>query len=250
VSVQPMAGLAEVERAKQAVRERMWRLLDREGAVLPPGATGRIPNFPGADLAAARLAELPIWQAASTVKANPDKAQRAVRARALADGKQLYMAVPRLADSRPFIAVDPAQLTVSPWDAASKEGAAKAGRKVAVSELTPVDVVVCGTVAVNRQGTRIGKGGGFSDLEVAMLLEAGLLSAQTLLVTTVHPLQVVDGPLPETDHDFQVDLVVTSDEVIWCASPRRQPSGILWEHLDEEKIAAVPVLATLQAPRT
>jgi 5-formyltetrahydrofolate cyclo-ligase len=30
--------------------------------------------------------------------------------------------------------------------------------------LQPVDLVVCGSVAVNREGTRVGKGGGFSDL--------------------------------------------------------------------------------------
>jgi 5-formyltetrahydrofolate cyclo-ligase len=30
--------------------------------------------------------------------------------------------------------------------------------------------VVCGSVAVNRQGARVGKGGGFSDLEFALLV--------------------------------------------------------------------------------
>jgi 5-formyltetrahydrofolate cyclo-ligase len=245
VSVQPIAALAEIQRAKQAVRERVWERLDRERAALAPGAAGRIPNFREAEVAADRLAALPLWQAAMTVKANPDKAQRAVRARALADGKQLYMAVPRLADIRPFIAVDPANLTVTPWDAASKEGAARWGRKVSVSELRPVDLVVCGSVVVNRDGARIGKGGGFSDIEVALLLEAGLLQPTTLLATTVHSLQVVGEQLPETTHDFRVDLVVTPEEVIWCPS-RPRPPGILWEHLDQDKLAAVPVLETLR----
>jgi 5-formyltetrahydrofolate cyclo-ligase len=67
-----------------------------------------------------------------------------------------------------------------------------------------------------------------------------------VLATTVHSLQVVDEPLPETEHDFRVDLIVTPDEVIWCASSRPRPAGILWEHLDDGKIAAVPVLATLR----
>jgi 5-formyltetrahydrofolate cyclo-ligase len=68
------------------------------------------------------------------------------------------------------------------------------------------------------------------------------LAPTTLLVTTVHSLQVVDESLPETEHDFRVDLIVTPDEVIWCQS-RPRPPGILWEHLDEDKIAEVPVLA-------
>jgi 5-formyltetrahydrofolate cyclo-ligase len=74
-----------------------------------------------------------------------------------------------------------------------------------------VDLVVCGSVAVNRKGARIGKGGGFSDLEVAFLAEAGVIRPDTVLATTVHPLQVADEPLPETIHDFRVDLIVTPD---------------------------------------
>jgi hypothetical protein len=48
------------------------------------------------------------------LKANPDKAQRAVRARALTAGRVLYMAVPRLADQLPFYLLDPLRLTISP----------------------------------------------------------------------------------------------------------------------------------------
>ena len=82
---------------------------------------------------------------------------------------------------------------------AAKEGAATAGRKVAASELE-VDLVICGSVAVNREGARIGKGEGFSDLdlEVAFLVAACVIRPDTILATTVHPLQVVDEPLAET----------------------------------------------------
>jgi 5-formyltetrahydrofolate cyclo-ligase len=48
-------------------------------------------------------------------------------------------------------------------------------------------------------------------------------------------LQVVSESLPETRHDFSVDLIVTPDGVIECDSPRR-PSGLVWEDLDREKI--------------
>jgi 5-formyltetrahydrofolate cyclo-ligase len=115
-------------------------------------------------------------------------------------------------------------------------------RKVGVGELRPVDLIVCGSVAVNRQGARLGKGAGYSDIEVALLQEAGLIGPQTTIVTTVHSLQVVDDELPETEHDFSVDLIVTPDEVIACSPPRR-PTGLIWEKLGEEKIAAIPVLA-------
>jgi 5-formyltetrahydrofolate cyclo-ligase len=249
LTAQPEQDPSAIERAKQQVRDRIWALLEHERAAKPPGRViGKIPNFRGAEAAADQLAALPAWEAAQVLKANPDKAQRPVRARALTEGKVLYMAVPRLADELPFYLLDPEHLRISPWEAAAKEGAATAGQKVAATDVPSVDLVICGSVAVNRQGARIGKGGGFSDLEVAFLVEAGVIRPDTVLATTVHPLQVVDEPLPETLHDFRVDLIVTPDEVIWCAEPRRPP-GILWEHLDRSKIAEVPVLAALAAER-
>jgi 5-formyltetrahydrofolate cyclo-ligase len=236
------AGLEEVARAKQAVRKRVWTLLERQRAARFPGAEGRIPNFTGAPAAAARLASLPPWRAARVVKTNPDAPQLPVRARALADGKLLYMAVPRLTDERPFILLDPARLEVPARRAASITGSARAGRRVGVAELRPVDLVVCGSVAVNRQGARVGKGGGFSDLEFALLVEAGLMGRDTVVATTVHPLQVLEEALPETDHDFRLDLIIAGEEVMACRRTRRPP-GILWDHLDAAKIAAIPALA-------
>jgi 5-formyltetrahydrofolate cyclo-ligase len=232
--------LQEAARAKQAVRERVWALLEHERVARFPGAKGRIPNFAGAPAAAARLASLPA--AARVLKANPDAPQLSVRARALADGKLVYMAVPRLANERPFILLDPERLDVLPRRAASITGSTRAGRPVGVAELQPVDLVVCGSVAVNRQGARVGKGGGFSDLEFALLVEAGLIGEDTLLATTVHPLQVLAEAFPETPHDFRLDLIVAGEEVIGCRRTRRPP-GILWEHLDAAKIAAIPALA-------
>ena len=179
------------------------------------------------------------------IKANPDLPQLPARARALAGGKRLYMAVPRLAAERPFVLLDPAELDVPPRRAASIRGALEHGRPVAIEEMERVDLVVCGTVAVNRAGVRVGKGGGFSDLEFGMLVEAGLVDAATLLTTTVHPAQVLDGDLPETAHDFRVDLVVTPERAIRTGATGRPP-GILWDHLDQAKIAEVPVLARLR----
>ena len=100
-----------------------------------------------------------------------------------------------------------------------------------MAEVQPVELVVCSSVAVNPDGARVGKGGGFSDLEVALLVEAGLIGDDTVVATTVHPLQVLKEALPETDHDFRLDLIVAGEEVIACRRSRR-PLGIFWEHLD------------------
>jgi 5-formyltetrahydrofolate cyclo-ligase len=227
---------------KQSFRERVWAALQQAGAARFPGARGRIPNFTGAEAAAARLAGLPEWERASALKANPDSPQLPVRTRALVDGKIVYMAVPRLRAGKPFFALDPARLDVPARRAASIGGSATAGIPVSFDEMQPIDLIVCGTVAVNRDGVRIGKGGGYSDLEFALATEAGLVGAGTVVATTVHPIQVLDETLPETDHDFRVDLIVTPDETIRCPGGRRPP-GIIWEHLDEGKIAAIPALA-------
>src|SRR6478609_3232098 len=149
-----------------------------------PGAAGRIPNFTGAEAAAERLRSLPAWRGAGTVKSNPDSAQWPVRQRALEDGKTVYMAVPRLAEPEPFFALDPAHLSESPRKAASISGASRSARRVALAELTPVDLVVMGSVAAGEDGARLGKGGGFADLEYALASAAGLIGPRTVCVTT------------------------------------------------------------------
>ncbi|MBH1933531.1 5-formyltetrahydrofolate cyclo-ligase [Streptomyces sp. AV19] len=229
------------DEAKRQVRTRVWDALDAASATYNDTAHGRIPHFRGADRAAARLADLPAWQAATTIKSVPDKAQLPVRARALADGKTVYMAVPRLATPRPFYLLDPAALAVPPLEAATSRVAATVAPTVDVDGLRSIQLVVLGSVAVDRGGTRIGKGAGYSDLEFALLTEAGLITPETLVVTTVHPLQVIDEPIPATEHDVGVDLIVTPDAVITCPTPHR-PAGILWEHLDVRKIAEIPAL--------
>lgn len=155
----------KVQKAKQVVRERVWRLLEEGGVVRFPGAWGRIPNFHGAEAAAAQLASTEEWRRASVVKANPDRPQLAVRARALEEGKVVYMAVPKLASPKPFVRLDPRRMRARPHQAASIRGAFSYGELVTAERLPHVDLVVCGSVAVNRAGTRVGKGGGYSDLE-------------------------------------------------------------------------------------
>jgi 5-formyltetrahydrofolate cyclo-ligase len=247
VSEQPSTSPGSPD--KQAVRERVWRLLQERGAARFPGARGRIPNFVGAEKAAQRLAELDAWNAARVIKANPDSPQLPVRALALEEGKLVFMAVPRLRDAKPFLRLDPRTLPVPPRKAASISGAATHGRPTTIGRMRRIDLVVCGSVAVNRKGQRVGKGGGYSDLEFALLTEAGLIGDQTVIATTVHDLQVLDEELPETEHDFRVDVIVTPTEVIGPGR-RRRPPGILWAHLGDDKVAEIPVLAGLAKRRS
>jgi 5-formyltetrahydrofolate cyclo-ligase len=231
----------------------VWAAVRRSGAARFPGAEGRIPNFVGAEAAAELLRGRPEWQRAATLKANPDSPQLPVRQRALEDGKTVFMAVPRLAEARPFFLLDPGSLPVPPRRAASITGASRYGRSADLEELEPVDLVVAGCVAVAPDGARLGKGGGFSDLEYALGRELGLIGPSTVTATTVHEVQVLDaGRIPVTSHDFRLDLIVTPERVIVCrhGGRRAHHPGLRWDELTEEKIEAVPVLARLRAAST
>jgi 5-formyltetrahydrofolate cyclo-ligase len=235
--------------AKAVLREEVWAGLVASGASRFPGAEGRIPNFVGAEAAAERLLGLQQWKAATTVKANPDAPQLPVRQRALEDGKTVFMAVPRLAGDAPFFRLDAARLPVPPRQAASIKGAARHGELVALDELEPVDLAIVGCVAVSPNGARLGKGGGFSDLEYGLAYEAGLIDDRTVMTTTVHELQVLEtGRIPETDHDFRLDVIVTPDRVINCRGTWRRNvrPGIRWQELTDAKIDAIPVLQRLR----
>jgi 5-formyltetrahydrofolate cyclo-ligase len=241
-------GPADVLAAKAALREQVWADLDRPGVARFPKPANRIPNFVGAEAAARLLAETPEWIAANTVKSNPDSPQWPVRTRALEDGKVVYMAVPRLAEHDPFFLLDPAHLQDDPRHASSIKGAGRSARTVDVDELEPVGLVVTGCVAVDGSGARLGKGGGFSDLELAVAAEAGLVDAGTIIVTTVHELQMLaPGAIPTTAHDIHVDVVVMPEQVLRCPRPKGWALPRLrWEDLTEEKIAVIPLLQRLR----
>ena len=230
-------------RSKDQVRRAVWRAMEREGVSRFPGAEGRIPNFAGAKLAAQKLATHRLWKRAEMVKANPDSPQTHARRLALEEGKRLVMAVPRLRDKHPFRLLDPKRLTKAQVrEAATIKGALRHGRVVALEEIPKIDFVLCGSVAVNLSGARIGKGGGFSDLEYGVLIEADKIGERTCVATTLHPIQIVREHLMVTDHDLPVDLIATPRAVVEVDRMYPRPRGILWDHLQPPQIHEIPIL--------
>jgi 5-formyltetrahydrofolate cyclo-ligase len=230
---------------KQKIREQIWDLLEAEGVARFPGTHGRIPNFKGAEKCVEQIAKLAAWQNARAIKVNPDAPQRAIRHLALKQGKVVYMAVPRLRDEKCFIELDPHRLREKLYAASSIKGAFALGRPLGVDDVKPIDLIVCGSVAVSRTGVRVGKGGGYSDLEYAIGLEMGLLTHQTPIVTTVHPLQIAAFRITQQPHDIPLDFIVTPTEIIECHSVNPRPKGLYWKYLDQEKINAIPLLRKL-----
>jgi 5-formyltetrahydrofolate cyclo-ligase len=230
-------------RGKDEVRRDVWRAMDRDGVSRFPGAEGRIPNFAGAKGAAERLARHPVWTGAQTVKVNPDSPQTHARRLALAQGKLLVMAVPRLRDQHPFRLLDPGKLgTEELGEAATIKGALKHGQVIDLDQVPPLDLVLTGSVAVNLKGARIGKGGGFSDLEYGLLCESGKIDRRTVIATTVHPIQILRENLLMTGHDIPVNLIATPRAVIEVDGAYKRPPGVLWDHLQPPQIHEIPVL--------
>eukprot|EP00906_Rhabdomonas_costata_P029240 RCo041283 len=241
---------------KEAMRQQVWSLLKSTAGAVEvdqPDPEGRIPCFSGSAQAANVLAGLQIWLSARVVKCNPDMAQCEVRCRALRDNKLLYMAVPRL--SHPsgccFIELDPTELSaknISPSSVALWQDAFRHGRLVSFSEMRPIDLVVTGCVAVSRDGSRTGKGAGFADLELGILRGKKLVSSSTPVVTTVHPLQIVeDGQLPMEAHDTPLDWIITPFAGIRTTLAHPKPSGAVdWAAVREDQLLEIPALKHLR----
>ena len=236
--------------AKDNLRQEVWSALELNSTGV--GAVrSRIPNYVRAHEAADRLATLEIWKRAAVVKSNPDPAQSHVRLRALQDGKTLYAPVPELTESFPFVRLDPEDLQsrrISFENVMFSEGAVEIGIPVEFDEMDPFDLVVVGCVAVTRAGARMGKGGGFADLELGIFRDAGLVRPDTPIVTTVHGSQVVDdGRVAMVGHDTPLDWVITPDEVIETRTVYPRPGGVDWQSVQADQLAGIPFLGDLRA---
>ncbi len=235
----------DVKEEKRRIREMVWERLEREGvALFPKPVRGRIPNFRGAERAAINLTLQPEWRSAGVVFINPDSPQKFVRMLGLMQGKLVIMATPRLREG--FLVLDPKEIAPTNYERASTiKGAFKYGRKVGL-DVPRIDMKVTGSVAVDPNGGRLGKGHGFSDIEYGILGEIGAISEDTPVATTVHELQIVER-VPREEHDMPVYLIVTPERVI-RTNAKGKPR-ILWDRLEERLLSEIPLLALLKERR-
>ncbi|BDZ68375.1 5-formyltetrahydrofolate cyclo-ligase [Methanobacterium ferruginis] len=195
---------------KQKVRERIWEVIeDKDLKRTSKSCFGRIPNFKGASQAALRLRKTDQWQDAETVFSSPDSALRDVREYALFDGKVLIMATPKIKEE--YILLNPQDLKGHEKRASSIEGAFKLGRKI--GKFPQVDLVVEGSLAVDLEGNRLGKGGGFADREISHLYSEGAINKDTPISSIVHPLQIIHQ-IPQEGHDQKINMIITPYTVI------------------------------------
>ncbi|MDH5449591.1 MAG: 5-formyltetrahydrofolate cyclo-ligase [Candidatus Bathyarchaeota archaeon] len=193
--------------AKESFRMRIWQLMEKKGITrFPKPVFHRIPNFVGAEKAAQKLRELPEYEAAQIVFCAPDSPQRPVREMILQDGKTLVMATPRLKHG--FLVVAPQTTAGKERFASTIKGAFKFGTET--TTFPKPGLIVTGSVAVDKDGNRLGKGCGYGDREVKMITER---FGKVPVVTTIHDVQLVEYA-PSMPHDEKVDIIVTPTKII------------------------------------
>ncbi len=228
---------------KAKIRKRIWNKLEENDVTrFPKPIEGRIPNFKGAEIAAKKLENIPDFREAKRVKVNPDSPQNPARSKVIEEGKTLLMPTPRLKQG--FLRIRSENIpSGKEMKATTIKHSNEFGERVSLEELKGIDLVIAGSVAVTKEGKRVGKGGGYSDLEYAILRELDL--GHPPVITTVHPLQLVRD-LPQETHDVPMDWIVTPEEVIETNTSLEKPKGIEGELLSEEDFEEIPILKKLK----
>uniref|UniRef100_A0A182P7L3 5-formyltetrahydrofolate cyclo-ligase n=1 Tax=Anopheles epiroticus TaxID=199890 RepID=A0A182P7L3_9DIPT len=242
--------------SKRLYRQEVWAAMK---ARFPQGSTSsnfvnrKIPLFPEAEQTAERLADTPEFKQAKTIKVNIDMAQEAVKLQVLKANKTLFVAPSQKSDYLYAKIKMPSSLEEIPFVQQRRIVKMLAGEdtyeELGIDQTEPLDMVVVGCVAVSERGQRIGKGNGYVDLEIAILVQLGVITPQTVIATTVADEQVY-RELPADlfqRYDFTVDLIVTPTRII-RVQPRPEPRaiGIEWGLLSSRRLDVVRVLKKLK----
>lgn len=193
---------------KESVRKMIWNEMIKQG-ISRSDAYGRIPDFNGSKRAADMLRNTCEWKKSVIIFVSPDTAQIKVRENCLIDGKTLIMASPKLLNG--YIIIKPKYVEEHVKEASTIKGALKYGTEL--KSFPVVDMVVEGSVAVDISGGRLGKGGGYGDMEISHLLEIGSIKFNTPVVSTVHDIQIIED-VPNESHDQKINMIVTPQNVI------------------------------------
>lgn len=231
---------------KAEIRQSVWAAMEERGVSRPPKPiVERIPNFVGAEAACDKASRLPEFLRSSVIKINPDSPQTHARFLALSMGRILIMPTPRLREG--FLLLDPRKIPRDKLrEASTIRGSFTWGSKIRLRDVPKVDLVVVGSVAVNMRGARVGKGGGYADLEYGILRELGVVDESTPVITTVHDIQVLETEIPMEEHDISVDVIATPSKIMRITRIYEKPRGIYWDKLDRRTYREIPVLRELR----
>jgi 5-formyltetrahydrofolate cyclo-ligase len=193
---------------KESIRRMIWQRMERDG-ISRSYSYGRIPDFHGSVEASDLLRKSLEWKDSDTLFVSPDTAQKTVRENAFYDGKDLIMASPKLLNG--YILLESSSTQDNEEEASTIEGAFIHGSRI--KKIPYIDMVVEGCVAVDKYGGRLGKGGGYGDIEISHLKKHHLIEAETPIVTTVHEIQIIER-VPLESHDEKINMIVTPERIL------------------------------------
>ncbi|ADH62987.1 5-formyltetrahydrofolate cyclo-ligase [Allomeiothermus silvanus] len=178
------------------LREYVWNTLhSRRAAAYPTPPHGHHPNFVGASRAAEKLMALEVFLKAETILAGPDQVLKPLREAILKSGKRLIMPHPDKAHT--FLLLE----RLSPQVLKRVRDVAYHGKPIELHD-TPIDLVLVGSVAVDKQFGWIGKGYGFPSKH---------LEAAAPWATLAHPMMLMEELYAEPER--RIDVIATPLEV-------------------------------------
>lgn len=200
-------------------RSRSEVRMDTAAALLGNAQSGAclaaIPDFPDRALATQRLLSSSHFSAAKHVFVTPDASVSEVPNAALARGKAVTLASPRL------------ETDFLHYPAAS-------GKPL-------IDLLVTGSIAVNHDGYRLGKGLGYFDLEYALLSGLDCLAECHTVATVISDSQLVEDSWDAGPHDVQVNVAVTPSRTLVTAARRPAGGKVMWELVPQHMLALPPL---------
>lgn len=243
---------AEVLITKRSNREQIWKYMMKNDLLnYPKKVYNKIPNFKGAIDAVERFCELKEFKDAKLIQISLDRPLEYVQKSSLKAGKEIIVPIPKLNNDL-FIRVPPpidGKIDDEHFRVPTRQQRLLEGQSILkIDDKINIDIVVIGSVCVDRNGHRIGKGLGFADLEFAMMMKMGAIKPETIVVTIVHDSQIVDD-LPDhlfKKHDVHVDIIVTPTQTIIISNKLKKPDGIYWDILTQRRINAVRLLQQMK----
>ena len=193
---------------KESIRKMIWEKMENS-QISKSNSYGRIPDFRGSTQASELLRNSLEWIDSNIIFVSPDTAQQNVRKNAFYDGKDLIMATPKLLNG--YILLDSSSTYGNEEDASTIKGAFKYGRKI--TSIPYIDMVIEGSVAVDMDGGRLGKGGGYGDIEISYLKNSNLIGEKTPIATTVHEIQIIEK-VPMESYDENINMIVTPERIL------------------------------------
>uniref|UniRef100_A0A0K2UAL8 Uncharacterized protein n=1 Tax=Lepeophtheirus salmonis TaxID=72036 RepID=A0A0K2UAL8_LEPSM len=240
---------------KNWTREWIWYFMENNDSslyIFPRPILGKIPNFLYSKDAARLLTRLKEFKDASIIKVDSSMSLMPLRELVLQNKEFLYSNVRNLVRRDFLYCINSIDLK-NKRDfaiASTKKGLITYGKPIRIglkSLIRKIDIFVVGSVAVCRNGVRLGTGKGIIDIEWGILYDAGAVDEKTIVVTVVADDQVVgDDVLPswvQNEHDLPVDIIITPTKVLKVVPKLKKPCcGILVNLLTDEMKETIPSL--------